>query len=256
MSWCNLTWAKPGQGKTLDAARLALDLFDEYRKTEKKYPSLPRRILYSNIRFARDIEQRHGDHLYSWESPQELRWCYREHCWQGEEKHTLHDVDLVIDEIANYFPADGWKDMPRWLRKMFAQHRHRGIRIFANTQDYKAVDISFRRMVGTAYKLRKWFGSRDISATLPPPKHLFGVIIKRRFDPEQIEYEGSVSPNLEQEDEGLFGWPQWFFITKRLVSVYDTTQDLREWSPDQMEHREVKCVRADCDYTHVIHRPI
>lgn len=263
-AWITLTWARPGQGKGLDTARRIRKMFREYRKTEKRYPDLPKRVMLCNLKLSSALEQLHllpdGIHrdLEYWENPRQLRYCNRSPCFTGKvEKHSVHDVDIVIDEIAQYCPSDGWKDLPRWLRKMFAQHRHRGIRIVANTQDYKAVDINFRRMVAKAFKVRKVFSSRDPSPTMPPVKSIFGLVIRREFEPDQIEEEGATSEKLEQ----LRGMPHFFWISRKLVEMYDSYQDLPEYMPNTLEHVELTCEDPNCKEYHkhkpkVVHRTV
>lgn len=244
-----LTYARPGQGKSSDTARTIASLFREYARTEKKYPHLPRRELWCNLKLSEAIERRQlkrdpstgeivnpDGHLCYWDNPKQLR--------------DLKDCDIVIDEVANYFPADGWANLPRWLRKTFAQHRHRGLRMFANTQDYMAVDINFRRMVTTAYNVKKLVSSRDISATQPPPSFIFAIVAKRRFDPAQIEQEGVNSGKLQD----LSFIPSFFLITRTLVEMYDTRQDIPEYMPDTLEHEEKYCYHEGCNKVHVTHR--
>jgi len=240
-------WARPGEGKSSATARIFIKLLKSYYKTERRYPSLPRREVWSNMRFSAAIEAKElkrdpatgevinsDGHLCYWDNPKQLR--------------HLRDADIIIDEAANYFPADGWANLPRWLRKMFAQHRHRGLRIFANTQDYMAVDINFRRMVGIAYRVKKLFASRDISATLPPPKYIFGLIMQQQFDPAQIEQEGVYSPTLKD----ITAIPTFFWLGRRLIEIYDTTQDIPEYMPNALEHEEKTC--DECGKIHVTHK--
>jgi len=241
-----LTWARPGEGKSSDQARTALKLFKEYRKTEKRYPDLPKREYWSNQRMSPAIEAKE---LKRDPDTQEIinpdgHLCY----WSNlKQLKDLRNVDIAIDEVGNYFPADGWLNLPRWLRALFAQHRKRGIRIFANTQDYKAVDINFRRMVGVAYRMRKLFSSRDISATLPPVKTVYGLIMRQQFDPSQIEQEGVNSPRLRD----ITAIPTFFWLSNKLISVYDTTQDIPAYMPNELEHQEKFC--TVCGKVHVTH---
>lgn len=251
MSWIQLSYGRPGEGKSLDQARTALRLMREYQRTEKRYPTLPRRQLWSNQKFSEAIEKKElydavsnpNGHLHYWQHPRQLR--------------DLRDVDILWDEIGAHLPADSFKDTPAWMRAMFAQHRKRGNRIFANTQDYKAVDINFRRMVARAFKLKKMIGSRDISVSLPPVKRVWGLVVKREFDPAAIEVEKNIE-KLEVEGSGL---PSFFFITRRLTDAYDTTQDIPAYMPDKMEEIVMECIEGDAckDPKHrhrVVHRPI
>lgn len=232
-----LAWGKPGMGKSIDQVALALELFEEYRYTERKYPQLPKRKYYSNIKFSKEIEEAEfGNHLEYWENPRQLR--------------DLRNVDIGWDEIGKDLPADGWKDTPKWLRQLFSHYRKRGNRIFANTQDYMAVDINFRRMVKRAYKLNKVFGNRDISATLPPVKRIWGVITKREFDPLELEYE------KDKRTVESLGWPEFLFIRRRYVNAYDTTAEIPPYMPDTFEHIPIRCIDPSCDFVRVEHKKI
>jgi len=242
-----LTWARPGEGKSADTARIARKLLKEYKKTEKRYPKLPKRELWSNMKFSDKFDAKElkrnpatgevineNGHLCYWDNPKQLR--------------DLRDCDIIIDEAANYFPADGWGQLPRWLRKMFAQHRHRGMRIFLNTQDYKAVDINLRRMVGVAYRVKKIVSSRDISATRPPVNFIWGLVMRQQFDPAQIEQEGVYSPRLKD----ITAIPAFFTLNRKLIDIYDTTQDIPEYMPNALEHEEKTC--EVCGKVHVFHK--
>lgn len=239
-----LTFGRPGEGKTVDTMRTILKLFREYKRTERRYPELPKRQLWCNLKLSKELEEKElGKHLFYWENPKQLR--------------HLKDCDIIMDEVQNYCPADGWADLPRWFRKLFAQHRHRGIRIFATTQDYKAVDINFRRMIGKTEKVDKIFSSRDISATLPPPKFIYGLIAKREYRPDEVELVGGMqTDNLERVNS----FPRFFFLTRELIDCYDTTQDIPPYLPDGLEHVELECLGGEghepCGKVHVSHKPV
>jgi len=232
-----LAWGKPGMGKSLDLASLTLELFDDYAYMERKYPELPRRVCWTNMKMAKAVEDLHlGFDLKYWDNPRQIR--------------DLRNVDILWDEIGKDLPADGWKDTPKWLRQVFSHYRKRGNRIFANTQDYMAVDINFRRMVKRAYKLNKVFGNRDISATMPPVKRIWGLITKREFDPMEMEYE------KDKRTVESLGWPEFLFIRRRYVDAYDTTAEIPAYMPDSFEHVEIKCIAPFCDFVRVEHKKI
>jgi len=165
--WMIMLYARPGNCKSIEQARFSWRLFQEYHYTERWYPELPHRILLTNQKLNDKISNSEilDGHLLYWTSAESLQFCPREICWKAEGEHLIHDVDIAIDECNTLFPADGYKDLPEWLRNLFAQHRHRGIRILLLTQDYRAVDINIRRMLWAAYNVKKWIGSRDIAAT-------------------------------------------------------------------------------------------
>lgn len=280
-SWFSLIFAPPGQGKSIEQARLSIETFAEYHRAEKLYPELPHRILMSNQKLNPAIallEEQHGHYIY-WEAPEALRYCPRKECWRSKndgKTHLNHDVDIFIDEGATLFPADGWTDTPMWLRKMWAQHRHNGIRILMLTQDYMSIDINCRRMLWDAFYMHKVMGSRDISATLPPlarwtwanfldpRKHvIWGMYTKQRFDPlimkknVMVIYDVEMDKDKEKQlqDLKMVGWKQRHLITWRKVNLYDTQQNVKEIEPKrELDHIEVKCDNPGCAYIHKSHR--
>jgi len=215
-----LIYGKIGEGKSLMTAVYVHSLMKEYKRMEKKYPDLPKRKLYSNIVFSDDFYNEYKDRIVYWENVRQLI--------------PVRNADIVYDEIANDLPADGWQSLNKKIRQVFSHCRKRGNRIIANTQDYKAVDINFRRQCKIAFKVRKFVGNRDISATLPPPKRIWGLILVRQFDPDDIEVES----NAEKLKKLSFGM---FPIRKKYISIYDTTKELPPYMPDTFEHSVIKC---------------
>lgn len=280
--WFILIFARPGNCKSLEQARMTYYTFQEYHDTEKRYPELKKRLVYTNARLNDEVTQYEysHNHLVYWDKPDDFRWCRREDCWHGSHVHPLHDVDLFIDEGSTLFPADKYADTPYWLRKMWSQHRHRGIRIVMLTQDYKGVDINCRRMVWQAYWMRKRIGSRDISPTLPAlypwsfwnmlnpfRSVVWGVYTKQPLDPSMLEENSDLvlrvemdkkkkSANVENLREMDFvGRPEVHFITWWKTQLYDTTADIKEFEHKvEYAHIEGKCEDISCGYKHVIHK--
>lgn len=208
-------FARPGNGKTLQMARVADALFKEYRWVQRKYPQLPKRALWSNMKFSKAIEDAHlGYDLHYWTDPREL--------------YGLRDVDILWDDIGIYLATEEWDKVDKRLRKMLIMYRHRGLRIYATTQDYKQVAIQYRRMVKTAYKMTKVIGSRDKSATRPPVKRVWGLIWLRKFDVEELEAQKSGGASLKRlkKDGSAFFPSDWFFIERDLVDMYDSYEEL------------------------------
>lgn len=278
--WFIIIWAKPGNCKSLEQARITKKLLKEYRKTERRYPALPQRFVFTNQILNKDLKEVQEalatKHLYYWDEPKDFRYCPRKNCWRSGDTHKLHDCDLLIDEGSTLFPADKWADTPIWLRKMWSQHRHNGLRIVMLTQDAKAIDISCRRMVWMTYFMKKLWGSRDISPSLPPlvpfswkalftfKSFIWGIYSKRMVDPDIIEQESGVNVRLRLsdsekaehlEENRLVGLPEYHLITKNKVNFYDTTQDVKEYEVErEIEHIEAKCKHINCGYIHRTHR--
>jgi hypothetical protein len=250
--WCVLIFAPPGNCKSLEQARLADKLFREYHFTEKVFPQLKKRILYTNQLLLADhlkTETGHGHYVY-WETPEEFKWCRRPNCWKAYDTHLNHDVDIFVDEAAGIFPADQYAKTEEWLKVLFREHRHRGIRWLLLTQDFNAVDINIRRMLTDSYYMHKVRGSRDISPSLPPlskwtvlnflnprKRVIWGMYTKRMIDPTVMKSDPmsflniTLNPKLA-ENYGklrLIGRSKLHFITFYKVSLYDTMQDVSEY---------------------------
>jgi len=215
-------YARPGEGKGVTVADIIRRLFRGYRKTQKRYPMLPKRMLYSNIRLSAAIEKKElrtdpvtrevineEGHLVYWDSPRDL--------------YDVKHADIIWDEVSRHLPADSWGDTSTKMREMFAYYRKRGNRIFMTTQDYKMVDINVRRMVKEAWFIEKLFSSRDISATLPDPTFIFGLLIKTQFNPNDIENAKTATDGKLQKKNII---PNILWISRSLVSMYDTQQEI------------------------------
>jgi hypothetical protein len=282
--WFILIFAKPGNCKSLEQARLSEKLLKEYRKTEKKYPELPHRVLFTNQRLCQeledkelfDLEKNPQGHLRYWENPKDFRYCPRVDCWLKSGKHKLHDCDIMIDEGGTLFPADKFADTPMWLRKMWAQHRHNGIRIVMLTQSFKNIDINCRRMLWKAYYMQKRIGSRDITPTLPPLKPwtilnfltpcastVWGIYTKQEIDPEIMENDPMtmLAMHMSEEKEKnmqemkLVGHKEMHLITWHKISLYNTMQDVKEFESKPFYHHiAAKCESESCKFEHVTHK--
>lgn len=243
-----------GSGKSMYEATNALRLIKEYYKIEKKYPQLRKRIYFSKQKFSDAVERKElwnykdpttsiptktSQHLYYWNSAEELQFCPRSRCWKSKVLHHLHDADVGWDEIGNDLQPDNWKNNPTWLRQIFSHARKRGNRIFANAQRYEMVDIHFRRQVDRALVLRKLFGTRDIDATRPAPKNVFVVQLIHEFDPEQIENEEDPRNLVEM------GFPTPRFYTNKDVAIFDTQYELPPYTVTKMREVIMECIEGD-----------
>jgi len=230
-----LFYGNKGNGKSMFTAYLIDLLHDQYRFTEKKYPDLPKRTVWSNQKFSLEVEEKMGEQLKYWTSAKQLS--------------LIRNSDIIWDEVGKDIPATGFKDTPKELKQVFSHLRKRGNRLFANTQVYNDIDISFRRQVDRTFKLTKVMGSHDISATLPPVKKVWGWILIYEMDKKALENK----ENIDAQKEGilLIQIPKILSIKQKWVDMYDTTAELPAYKPDELEHREYKCHK--CGKVHVEH---
>jgi len=194
-------------------------------------PDLPKRLLVSNIKFSSDVESEYEGFIDYWSDPAELV--------------KKRDVDILWDEVATYLDSTQWANVPLELKRFLQLHRHYGIEIWGTTQDFGMVDISMRRLVKGAYLVRKVIGSRDKSATLPPVKNPWGMIWIREIDQSSV--------NDKREDYKLELIPEFLFITKRLTSAFDTTQELKPGKYPPLRHVIRFCNEPGCNHSRVTH---
>jgi len=141
-------------------------------------------------------------------------------------------VDILWDEIATELDSRNFANLTVELKRFLSQYRKRGVDIYANTQDFSMIDARARLMITRVKTLRKLIGSRDISTTKPPPRFIWGIILIREVenfretDPEKKKY--SLIPSI-------------MLITKDLVSMYDTQQDIPLGRPAPLKHIELCC---------------
>jgi len=191
----------PGQGKSLYTARIAKKLIARNKAWYRKSKIL--RQLVSNIKFSEKFEKEHEGFIRYWTNTDEL--C------------KVRDLDVLWDEIATELDSRNFANLTEELKRFLSQYRKRGVDIYANTQDFSMIDARARLMVTRVATLKKLFGSRDPSPTKPPVKHIYGMVLVRDVinfkiaDPEKKKYE-------------LI--PDFYFIDREDVEIYDTRQDI------------------------------
>lgn len=189
----------PGQGKSLYTAKIVRKLLLRNKKWYQKTGQI--RKVYSNLTFSDVFYEENKMWLAYWRSPMELT-------------HIL-DADVIWDEIATELDARNFAQLPDELKIFLSQYRKRGVDIYANTQDFSMVDARARLMITRVATLTKIIGSRDPSATKPPVKTIWGLVMVR-----DVENFKEVSP-----DKKKYGYvPSFFFIDREDVEIYDTRQ--------------------------------
>jgi hypothetical protein len=222
-----LTFGDVGSCKSLDQAKTCLRLLQQSKKIEKKY-KLPKREIWINTPMNQKVLEKYEDRLKYWQDPMEMIFTD-----YPTNKIKRRNIDVVWDEIAVELPSDRWKDLDAEIRKFFAQHRHRGIRIFANTQDYMMVDINARRMATKVFEIKKKIGSKDPSPTLPPVKYIWGLALKWELNKQLIRKDDQV-----RKKQSII--PEFVWITRKYVELYDMTYDIDK-KVEYLVHRKRTC---------------
>ncbi len=206
----------PGQGKSLYTARLAMWLLNRNKKWHAKGNKL--RIVCTNMRFSKELENEYPNAIKYWTDSAQL--C------------ELRDCDIIWDEIATELDGRNFANLSTEIKRFLSQYRKRGIDIYANTQDFSMIDARARLMISNVKTLSKIIGSSDISTTKPPPKTIWGLVMIR-----DVENYRETDP-----EKKVYGFlPNFFMISKELVDVYDTRQDIKIGEPPPLKHEERVC---------------
>lgn len=224
----------PGQGKSLKTAITTRELLERNKKWHEK--GNPLRSVYANIKFTQEFEQKWGEYLKYWVNTSQLV--------------KLRDCDIVWDEIATELDARNWPNLDIETRRFLSQYRKRGLDIYANTQDFSMIDGRARLMITSVTTLSKGFGSADPSATKPAVKRPWGIV----FMWEILNWK-ETDPLKKQTTF----FPSWFFIRKRDIEIYDTTQDIAQGELPPLRHTVRKCEfygvpGHECNYCKVVHQ--
>jgi len=223
---------KPGMGKSLKTADVVLGLLARNSRWRSKTGEI-RRVM-ANLDFAPWVHQKYPGMLGSWSRLEELT--------------ELRGADIIIDEVANLLDARNWSNLPVSVPVFLRQHEKRGCDIYATTQNFPNVEVSFRRLVSELYECVKLCGSERPGPCKPTPKRVWGVIWLWHFDPSTYDTPSPKRVGLS------FSMP--LLISKELVSAYDTLQEIKQGEYPPLQHVERRCLVPGCPLMHepkVIH---
>lgn len=162
--------------------------------------------------------------------------------WEDpEELPNMNNCDVLWEEMGAHVDSRAWEALPLSLRRWLQQHRHRGVEIWGNCQDFSDIDVAVRRLVGTLVYLIKIAGSRDPSPTTPPIRWVWGIVAKFYLDPKTYDKMG-----LAARTFGGFE-----FINRAGVELYSMHNDIKPGKYPPLQHRERKC--PDCGFIKTIH---
>jgi len=214
----------PGSGKMLQLARISLELLKRNRKYFNK--SGIRRLLYSNIKFSEEIEHEFDGFIHYWTELDDI--------WNSR------DCDVIWQEAAVYLDALEYEKVPRELKRWLQLHRHYGVDVYMDTQNFLNIYNGVRRLTNKAFTLFKIFGSRDKSATRPPVKYPWGLILQLQIDPATF---GEETFKMRYK-----GWKlRW--ISKKLCKVFDSYVDLDYNSYPPLKHIHRQCKICGAEHT-------
>lgn len=216
MATFEITEGPPGNGKSLYTARTVARLVKRNKRWHEKGNT--KRVIWSNLKFSEEFELENEGYIEYWTDSSVLV--------------KLKDCDIIWDEIATELDSRNWTNLSIEMKRFLSQYRKRGIDIYGNTQDFSMVDQRARLMISNVRTLTKVLGSRDISSTKPNPKHIWGFILIR----DVINYRETAPEKKKYEF-----MPSFMFITRELISIYDTRQDIALGEAPRLKHEVRYC---------------
>jgi len=211
----------PGQGKSLYTAIIAERLLTRNLKEYEKSGVI--REVWSNLKFAEHVEEQYKGFIKYWSDTDTLI--------------KLRDVDILWDEIATELDSRNFANLSIEMKRFLSQYRKRGIDIYANTQDISMVDARARLMITGVSSLIKVMGSGDPSHTKPAIKTIWGIVwIRPLLNFRETDIAKRKYANFP---------PEGFFIRKRYVEMYDTTQDIPQGALPALKHIVQYCEHKD-----------
>jgi hypothetical protein len=228
-----------GQCKSYFQAKILVWLLKRSVRVQKKY-KLPIREVWVNCTVNKQIREKYSDRLKFWHRPREMIFSDYPLC-----KEYRRNFDCVWEEMAVELPSRlGQANTDQEIWYFFSQHRHRGIQIFGNAQDYIQVDKLARARATKVFEARKFFGSRDPNPTLPPVKFVWGLAGLWKLDKQCIRVD-----DMDRKRLGII--PEFSLIEKSICKIYDMTEDIRPAPDEPFFHSERKCIT--CGYTKYSH---
>jgi len=225
-------------GKSLKLAKTVAEI--AYRNSKWKKRSGQTRPIASNLEFSPQFHEHVTKEL-------EIPIVY----WTNvEELIKMHDCDVVVDEVGNYFDSRLWADLSLDARRWLSQGAKTGIEMYGSAQDFAQVDKAFRRLVNHLFHITKVMGSRRPSPTKPPVTRIWGLCLVRELDPQGYD-----------EDKKKFAngsaIPSFFTIRRQDCEIFDTTQKIIRSLPTPLRHEERFCERHNdavpCSFHKIIH---
>lgn len=196
------------------------------------------RELWSNIKFADHVEREYEGLIKYWTDTDTIV--------------KIRDCDLLWDEIATELDSRNYATLSIEMRRFLSQYRKRGVDIYANTQDISMVDARARIMVTGVSSLVKVMGSGDPSKTKPAIEKIWGVVWVRPL----LNYKET---DMAKRKFVNFP-PSFFFIKRKHVEMYDTTQDIPQGALPRLKHTLQYCEHFDghdpdhkCDFKRILH---
>jgi hypothetical protein len=197
--WTTIYYGPRGTCKSIHAVRELTGVLRWLHVFYTKHPTLHRAIVMTDFDLSPELEKLYGGRdLFHFDEDdlETLRWCPREGCWRGAEKHKLHGCYLFIDDASNMLAAEDWSKTPRWFKRMMIKGRKFGIHLVITLVDPFDLVIAVRRASEVANRFRVVWKTRDPDETMPPLKRVFGWYQRRYVSTEMLWKYGDLPEQI------------------------------------------------------------
>jgi len=204
-----------GSGKSLMMAKESVD--NVYRNARWLRKTGIVRPIMGNLAWSqsfKDFAASKGVPVISWQHLADLPY--------------LSECDLYIDELATYFDSRLFAELPLNVRLWLAQAEKLGVQIVGAAQDFGQVDKSVRRLCKEVYEVKKVIGSRRPMKTAPRVRFAWGLCFLWQLDPRSFAGE-------QVEMKSLSLLPSMFFIRKKLLKMFDTSERVNLSEPPPLQ---------------------
>lgn len=154
------------------------------------------------------------------------------------------ECDVFIDELSKYFDSRSWTELSLDAKHWISQGAKSGVHVFASSQNFAQVDVSYRRLVKKVFIVKKIVGSRRPMMTSPAVKLIWGLYYLRGVKADTFRAEDMQMKSM--------GFPRFGMITKNKTDLYNTSGLIKQSELPLLEHIERKCLT--CNKVKIIHR--
>jgi len=142
------------------------------------------------------------------------------HFYNLDEITRLSNIDIFINEILKFYPQRGNEPLDRVQAEFLSQGAKDGIDIYFCSQDFSQAHKQFRFLVNRLYYVVKVVGSRRPTASSPPVRRIWGLVVYWDIKPSTFKGDNATMKTT-------WWLPNFYFLNKGDASLYDTSYKVK-----------------------------
>lgn len=246
---------KPGHGKTAYATRWIRNVLKQGETVYSNTKLNPEKM-FSDRKFEKifgfkksDVERKvEGDII----SPHDRETCKILY-WQNFSDWQFFKTGFVlVDEGLRYFNARKWESLTDRMQARLTEHRKDGIDMIITVQDFSFIDKTVRVLCEKFINCKLIMGSPRFEKTfLPRISKITDIDLPTINRCENMGIDPYEATQEEAEKMHLKISTDRFWIKSKIFTWYDTTAKMVDSRPENLVHKEVKCL--DCGFVRTSH---